>query len=546
MSKVATTTPVERLAPSGSPKPPERNHRRLWLATLVVVLLASGLGVWLKLRAPSDALALRQSVFKIRNYAQAPDFASPWKVTAGMSSYGTGFYIGKNRILTNAHVVTNGHFLTVQRADGQNVAAKAVFIAHDADLAILTPEDPHFFDDLDPLAFAPGLPQLRSPVFTIGFPLGGEKVSITEGVVSRVDYRLYVHDGAHRHLLVQVDSAINPGNSGGPVVQGDRVVGVAFQANLTAQRTGYVIPTPVIARFLDDIADGRYDGHPEDGLEVQEEALANPSTAEFYGLSQHHQGVIVKHLSRFSPFAGHLARGDVLLAVDGHDIDTNGRVLFMGERVDFKVYYDLRQPGETVRFTILRAGKTFDVPVKLVGQGDHYTQARIYPDRPQYLVYGGLVFAPLTRNYLETWGDDWYEYAPVQLRYLHRLWEFVPDFAAATTPVALVTRLPHSVNAYIDIPSGAIARSVNGTPVRSLAHMRKLLSEATGPYVVVEFWDSGRLAVLDREAALAANDEIATTYRITGTSLVIGKSRDLFVGPPAPKVRPPALKKETP
>ena len=81
-----------------------------------------------------------------------------------------------------------------------------------------------------PLAAASALPLLRDKVFVLGFPIGGDELSITEGVVSRIEAQSYSHSHA-RALAVTVDAAINSGNSGGPVVSQDtgEVVGVAFQ-----------------------------------------------------------------------------------------------------------------------------------------------------------------------------------------------------------------------------------------------------------------------------------------------------------------------------
>ena len=64
---------------------------------------------------------------------------------------------------------------------------------------------------------------------TYGFPAGGEQISYTRGVVSRIEVEGYVHIGNRAFLAVQTDAAINPGNSGGPVIQDDKVVGVAFE-----------------------------------------------------------------------------------------------------------------------------------------------------------------------------------------------------------------------------------------------------------------------------------------------------------------------------
>ena len=77
-------------------------------------------------------------------------------------------------------------------------------------------------------------------------------MSVTTGIVSRVDFQLYTHSSIDQHLAIQISAQINPGNSGGPVMQNGKVVGVAFQgySGDVAQGVAYMIPTPVINRFL--------------------------------------------------------------------------------------------------------------------------------------------------------------------------------------------------------------------------------------------------------------------------------------------------------
>lgn len=103
-----------------------------------------------------------------------------------------------------------------------------------------------------------------------GYPIGGDTVSVTAGVVSRVEMMPYSH-GQAELLGVQVDSAINPGNSGGPAFNDQRqVVGVAFQglAPTEAEAIGYIIPWVVVSHFLDDVErHGRYTGFCYAGFE---------------------------------------------------------------------------------------------------------------------------------------------------------------------------------------------------------------------------------------------------------------------------------------
>src|SRR5439155_65426 len=104
---------------------------------------------------------------------------------------GSGFYIGDNRVLTNAHVVANGRFITLQRdGDSQPQEAYVSFIGHDCDLALLTVANPNYFKNVEPLTIG-GVPQLRASVSAVGFPVGADQLSVTDGIVSRVSYRRY-------------------------------------------------------------------------------------------------------------------------------------------------------------------------------------------------------------------------------------------------------------------------------------------------------------------------------------------------------------------
>lgn len=199
--------------------------------------------------------------------------------------------------MTNAHVVANQRFLTVQKdGDSKPYVARVLHVGHDVDLAIITVDDPGYFKGLPVLEFGT-LPKLLSPVETVGYPRGGDQISITKGIVSRIGYRAYAHTSYHRHILVQVDSAINPGNSGGPVIQDRKVIGVAFQGFTNAQSTGYIIPTPVVNRFLQDIKDGTYDDSILDGLNIQGWKLINPDAREYYGLPDNSEGSYISYVN---------------------------------------------------------------------------------------------------------------------------------------------------------------------------------------------------------------------------------------------------------
>src|ERR1041385_322229 len=214
----------------------------------------------------SQAANPERSVIQSMTFAQQPVWDAPWRFDSVRRMGGSGFVIKGKRIMTNAHVVSWGRQIIVRRyQDPRPYVAEVEFVGHDCDLAVLKVEDERFFDKLEALDFG-DLPKVRSAVITYGYPAGGEEISYTRGVVSRIELETFAHIGNRRLLSVQTDAAINPGNSGGPVIQEDKVVGVAFQGIPGLENAGFFIPPPVIEHFLRDIADGGYHGIPQAGI----------------------------------------------------------------------------------------------------------------------------------------------------------------------------------------------------------------------------------------------------------------------------------------
>jgi S1-C subfamily serine protease len=458
--------------------------------------------------------AVRKAIFKVQVISQEPDYKQPWNHRPVKSSSGTGFYIGPAGILTNAHVVANGKFISVLKdGDDEPVSARVKFMAHDCDLALLEVQDPGYFFGVSPIGFG-DIPEVREMVNTVGYPTGGEQLSITQGVVSRVSYRRYVHSAADSHLLVQVDSAINPGNSGGPVLQGKTAVGVAFQAFTGAENTGYIIPTPVIKRFLSDIADGRYDGHPVQGFAVQDNALENTATRRYHGLKSGEGGVKVSEVASYSPLAGAVESGDIILSIDGKPVGVDGKISYLRDRLPFRVLYDLKQRGDPLKLEILRAGKRRAVDIVLKAKEPFYDGAHIYWNQPRFLNFAGLVFTSLSRDFLETWGRYWYLDAPLHLRYIHNHFSQIKDLQAARDVIVLTERLPHAVNTFSGPFMDGVLVRVNGKKVLSLDDLARVLDEAEDKHLVFEFWQEEVPLILPLAESRKADKDISTRYKI--------------------------------
>jgi S1-C subfamily serine protease len=374
--------------------------QKVWILLGVLLLGAS------VARADVDLDRLRASVVAVDVVVQGEDYRTPWQAPTPYGTGGSGFYIGNGRILTNAHVVSEAKVVRLKRPDRpEKVDARVLFIAHDCDLALITVDDPKFFDGMEPLEIG-GVPKLRSTVTAVGYPIGGRKLSITEGVVSRIELTDYVHTGADRHLGIQIDAAINPGNSGGAVIQDDKVVGVAFQTQFFAQNIGYMIPTPVIKHFLKDIEDGKYDGYPL--LGVVTSTLENDALRTWLKVPEGETGVLILKALPWSSADGLVQKNDVLLGIDDVSIENDGTVKVGDDYLELAYVVQEHYAGDTVTLKIVRDGKKMDVPVTLKVWNIEMSQRTAYGERPEYLVLGGFLFVPLTANYVQVagWRSD--------------------------------------------------------------------------------------------------------------------------------------------
>jgi hypothetical protein len=68
--------------------------------------------------------------------------------------------------------------------------------------AMLTVSNDEFWENVTPVDFG-SLPRLQDAVTVVGYPIGGDTISVTSGVVSRIEVTSYVH-GATELLGVQV------------------------------------------------------------------------------------------------------------------------------------------------------------------------------------------------------------------------------------------------------------------------------------------------------------------------------------------------------
>lgn len=463
--------------------------------------------------AVSTQNVVQYSTVNIHNTMQMDNFSNPWQAERPMQGSGTGFVIQGKRILTNAHVVSNSRFLEVQKnGDPKRYIARVRFAGHDCDLALLDVDDPDFFNGTQPVTFAEALPKLGDTVTAIGFPLGGSRVSITRGVVSRIDHGSYAHSAVDQHLVLQVDAAINPGNSGGPVVFNGNVVGVAFQGLSQGQNIGYAIPVPVIHHFLADIEDGTYDGYPELGVQYLE--LRNPAMRASLGVPSEESGVVVTWLDPFGSAVRDLIPGDVLLRLDDHNIAEDGTIELDGNPVAFTELLERRQSGDTVSFKIFRKGAILDLFIPLKNRPDPFVFRNLYDIQPEYAILGGLVFAPLSREILKTITSGFDGPNDQNLLYLSQYAKQDGYGLNHDECVIFIRRLPHPVNTYTDAFINGLVVSVNGAEIRNMKNLIDAFAKPEGGFHVIRFAGTDDPLILNADAVTDAQMTILKQYGV--------------------------------
>ena len=442
-------------------------------------------------------------IVKLEVHTSAPNDLAPWQQVMSESS-GSGVVIAKRRILTNAHNVANSSMIVVRKHNTDAIyTAKVEFVDHDCDLATLLVNEPEFYEDITPFEIGE-TPQLQSEVLAIGYPIGGSGLSMTKGIVSRIENRLYAH--SLRYLLaVQLDAAINPGNSGGPVFFAGKIAGIAFQGHRKGENLGYMIPCEVIRHFLKDIEDGRVDGCGMLGFFLCN--LENPGMRSFYKMGPKQTGLLITGVfpmtEKTSP--GAVKIDDVLLSIDGYKIANNGNIrLANSEPRHFSYVLLGKQIGEKVKLTLLRDGQviTSELPIR---KPDHYISP-VYDREMDYYCFGGLIFSTLTSNYLIRLGDD----APERLRIKMAEGKDAEDSGL----VVLSMVLGDEVNiGYQDIVSELVS-SVNGVKVRNLRHLIELMEQKQDGYAIIRFDQEIRPLIVDVKQFRAATPRILEKYQL--------------------------------
>ncbi|HHD82003.1 MAG TPA: serine protease, partial [Campylobacterales bacterium] len=346
-----------------------------------------------------------------------------------------------------------------------------------------------------------------------GYPMGGHTISVSTGIVSRIEHNRYAHSGK-RFLSIQIDAAINPGNSGGPTISNGKIVGVVMQGITLAQNIGYMVPVDVIQHFLKDVDDGKHDGFPK--LGIMTDKIENPSLKEYYKLSEDSGGILVVDIVHNSALKDILQIDDIITSIDGHRIENDGTVQFRkNQYTHFKYFIDLHQYGDEVTLEVLRDGKKKTLKAKLPDSAsDERSSYGVleYDKMPTYFMLGGYVFSPVTQNLLNSSATPM-----LGLRYAAT--KFPTKEKQELVVLLKVLASSHSRGDY-GVSMWHIQK-VNGKEFKDFKEFYKLVMETKAKFVILEDEDGAKV-VINKEEAQKSEPELLRRY-----SIKANKSDDL-------------------
>ena len=348
------------------------------------------------------------------------------------------------------------------------------------------------------------LPEVKDTVLVYGYPQGGATLSVTKGIVSRIEFAGYGEGTSG--VRVQVDAAINPGNSGGPAIVDGKMVGLIFSKLGQADNIGYIIPSEEIDLFLKDVADGSYDGKPRDPRIAADTRKRRAAVVSEARQEDSGNGRPLHRSQRAQRPAQAIRRADQ---------DRRPRDRQRGHGQDqrqFAIEFSLLDPEG-------REGRQGADDRGARGEDDADRRAgKAEVSDPDQLAQGAVsvvfhlrpagVFAGHERVCSRTGEGRFYRLALIGSPLALRRGD-LPKFEGEELVVVSSPMFPHRIGKGYDDPFSKIVKEVNGVRIKNLRHFVEVLRDSKEKFTRISFDDKiSETIVLDHQEALKATDEI--------------------------------------
>lgn len=425
--------------------------------------------------ASTDNNEVLDSFVRVNATIQTFNAGQPWQRNSPQRRSGLGSLISPTEILTTAEMVANQTYLELESADSsQSVQAKVVAIDYQANLALLSPvADPGFLASKTPLDLAQPA-TIGDSVEIWQFENNGTTLKTT-ATIRAVDTSATFLAGSS-FLTYSIKGSMQSASSSYtlPTTRNGKLLGVLTSYDSKDQISEVIAPE-IVATFLKDARDGSYEGFPTLGCATQR--TEDKSFREYLNLSPQGGGLYISKIKEGSPAdeAG-LQEGDVLISVDGQELDRRGyfKHSSYGPLPWTVLIRCNKAVGDPFKLRVLRDSELQELTATLAAPTPPLVPRHINDSPPPFLIKGGLVFQELSRSYLQAYGDKWTTRAPLSLMYAM---ENPEKYEETRDSIVFLSRvLPNPATIGYDRLSAIIVNGANGHPVRNITELNAALN----------------------------------------------------------------------
>jgi len=456
--------------------------------------------------------AMKGSIVYLEISSYGYDQLRPWKNTDIQQKSGVGCATGAYQVITPAWNLTDAKLIKA-KVSGQNeyIPAKIKTIDYEIDLALLELEPNAMKKPLKPIRFEDKFQ--RGAKLNYYWLNANAEMTTGQGYMDRAETARSMVSYAYFLNLI-VTNTSQETSTGQVYCDGSTPVGISCWSKSSTE-TG-LIPAVIINSFLARAKDSSYPGVPAVGFAA--EALLDPAMRTYLKMpATMKNGVQVTSVYTIGTGYDLLKAGDVILAIDGKELDAYGKFLHPAyDRILFHHLITSHKIGDDIKFDIWRDGDKQQLHVQAINfdVGQMLVPYYEYGRQPEYVVTGGFVFQKLTRSYLTNWGKDWDGKVTPHLLYYLRDMAFKPT-AQRREIVILSYCLPAQINlGYTDL-SQLVVSKFNGMPISRISDIAKAQKLNPGAkYDVVEFELDNPTVVIPRQQLSQADATLATSYGI--------------------------------
>ena len=473
-----------------------------FILILAAIALTPGLNALGQGRSNGDKW--KASVIDIEVTGKQYDYIQPWsKSTRTLRKVGT--VVGDREILTTALGLNDHILIRLQKGGrGRWFNGEVKWLDYHMNLALITAESDAFWDGLTALELADknfNADGLRIARWRSG-KLETRSAEFYEwrDRLSQQSFLSYLH--------LRANTEADGLGAAEPLVDGEKLVGLVIGKG---GDTASAIPYPFIRPVLEAVRAGKA---PTCGIfDFTWQPTRNPDTLDYLGLKGEPRGVTVIKVPEKKGRKSVMKVRDLILEVDGRSIDNEGEYLdpeYGHLTIENLTTANGRWAGDKVKIKILREGKEMEVTYTMpaADYGLDLVPDHIFDQEPEYLMTAGLVFQPLTEDFLRRWGSSWASRAPFRLRY------FRSKESTEKTPslVVLTVVIPDPINLGYEAIRFQVVDQVNGKKVHTLKDLVAALKAPENGFHVVEFMKGSTAQRLVIDAAMT--DE--ATKRVLG------------------------------